>query len=68
MTCPKCQSPMQEGYQLIYRKHTAREVAEWVEGEPERSRWFGLTIGDHEHREIQVYRCEGCGFLESYAK
>ena len=58
---------MQEGYQLD-QTHGGRVPAEWVEGKPQRSFWVGVKLDGHDHREIQVFRCERCGYLESYAK
>ena len=68
MTCPKCQSAMQEGYLLDKQHGPHKEPGQWVEGQPQRAFLIGLTLGDHDHREIQIYRCVACGYLESYAK
>jgi hypothetical protein len=60
---------MQEGYQLDHTAGGRLLAGEWVEGEPKPSFWFGgVSIADRERREIRVYRCQSCGFLESYAK
>jgi acetone carboxylase gamma subunit len=44
-----------------------RLVPTWVQGEPERSIWMGLKLGDRRNLEVRTYRCPECGLLESYA-
>ena len=58
---------MSEGF---LRDHTygASMVTEWVAGPPERSPLRGVKAGDRMHLRVIVYRCELCGYLESYAK
>jgi hypothetical protein len=58
---------MSEGF---LRDHTygASMVTEWVAGPPERSLWGGVKTGDRTHLRVTVYRCDLCGYLESYAK
>lgn len=42
-------------------------VSEWLEGEPELSCWGRLKTKNRDRYAIVTYRCEQCGFLESYA-
>jgi hypothetical protein len=42
-------------------------VAKWAEGVPVRSMWGGLKLRTKAMPEIQTWRCNRCGFLESYA-
>ena len=63
--CPKCRSRMQPGY-LLDRGPHGRLVSAWVEGEPSRSFWTGLTLPPRRH-ETRTWRCTRCGYLESYA-
>lgn len=65
-TCPKCQSSMQEGWVLDHT-HGARAVSSWVEGEPQKSIWVGVKLGDKKPIEIESWRCSRCGFIEHYA-
>lgn len=65
MKCPKCGSPMTTGY--ILDKGQAFFQAEWIEGEPEKSRWTGLKVKDRRRFPLTADRCERCGFLEFYA-
>jgi hypothetical protein len=46
--------------------------SEWVEGKPEAARlswWYSnqLDYGKLRRLSVTTYRCEQCGFLESYA-
>ena len=65
--CPKCRQPMQPGYLLDGRDSGGRAVSEWVEGAPEKSFWVGLKIGERRVFKVTAFRCDRCGFLETYA-
>ena len=65
---------MQEGY-LLERVHAnVPEVTKWVAGVPDWGGTFlGMQVGwlrtaDRQNLAISTFRCEGCGFLESYAE
>ena len=65
--CPKCSGKMEEGF--IYDQFDAiRLVSKWVEGVPEKSMWTGVKIKGRKTIETRTFRCDKCGFLESYAK
>jgi predicted RNA-binding Zn-ribbon protein involved in translation (DUF1610 family) len=73
LSCPKCDAQMVSGY-LIDRSHGATYVSQWAEGTP-RSSWLVrmLTCGialpkSGERIPISTFRCQSCGFLESYAR
>ena len=59
---------MDEGYILDHTHGNARTVSHWVEGPPERSIWMGLKIKDRRSFGVVTFRCQSCGFLESYAR
>ena len=40
---------------------------EWAGGEPDYSIWTGLKLKGRERHRIITFRCEQCGYLESYA-
>jgi predicted RNA-binding Zn-ribbon protein involved in translation (DUF1610 family) len=64
--CPKCGGSMTEGF-MQDLSHAATFQARWVEGEPVKSFWTGVkTVGKRQFNAT-TYRCEGCGFLESFA-
>ena len=56
---------MAQGF-IVDRGHGASYVAGWHPGEPDR-RWWGLKADRKQTIGISVYRCDRCGFLESYA-
>jgi hypothetical protein len=58
---------MQPGFFLEGKEGDWRSLTEWVEGSPERSVWTGIKIKGRQVLPVTVYRCEQCGFLESYA-
>jgi hypothetical protein len=64
--CPKCGRRMQLGF-CLDSKHERRGLTEWVSGPPEKSFWMGLKIKGRQVIPVTVFRCERCGFLESYA-
>jgi hypothetical protein len=58
---------MEPGFIVDKAHANALSLAEWVEGEPERSFWTGLKTKGHEKYFVRTYRCTRCGYLESYA-
>lgn len=58
---------MHLGYFLDSKHGERRGATEWVEGAPVRSFWMGLKIKGRQVLPVTVYRCDRCGFLESYA-
>jgi hypothetical protein len=58
---------MDPGFILDKAHYNNPVKPEWVEGKPEYSFWTGMKIKDRERHFIVTYRCERCGFLESYA-
>lgn len=65
--CPQCREAMEEGYVLELADGNRRRVSQWIEGEPEKSFWFGLKTDGHEQHPITAYRCTRCGLLQHYA-
>ena len=69
--CPKCRGSMTEGF-MPDRAHSSVEQALWVEGQPEKKVVLGIEVGGFKikgrvHVPITTYRCQSCGYLESYA-
>ncbi|MBV8855530.1 MAG: hypothetical protein JOZ02_01095 [Acidobacteria bacterium] len=66
--CSRCGGRMEAGFLLDRRNHgTPQATAGWVEGTPEWSIW-GIKTKGRERYRVETYRCEGCGYLESYAR
>lgn len=64
--CARCGSKMEPGI-VMDRADDALRQQEWLEGDPERSIWSGLKTKGKERHPVRTYRCERCGYLESYA-
>jgi len=65
--CPKCGRQQDQGFVLDRRRHSAADSAKWVEGEPQRSFWFGLDLKGRDVYAIEAHRCSSCGYVELYA-
>jgi len=61
--CPKCGAEMMEGFLLEHRV-----PVRWITGKPERSTLGDIKAHGREQRQVESYRCVGCGYLESYAQ
>jgi ribosomal protein L37E len=68
LKCPRCGGDMDLGLVVDRGDYSIPEVANWVEGMPERSLWSGLKTKGRETYPVRSYRCEKCGYLESYAR
>lgn len=63
--CPKCDSAMTLGV-IVDKDQGMRTATTWLEG-PVVKGWFGLKLRGKRPLEIHSYRCNRCGYLESYA-
>ena len=68
LNCPKCNGTMEEGFSLDSGHYSIPAQSQWLEGKPERSFWTGLVTKNRQLLAVITYRCEACGFLESYAR
>jgi hypothetical protein len=66
-SCPKCHARMERGF-LLDHAHGAVAEPEWAEGRIEKSFWTGVKTSGRERRLVETFRCESCGYLESYAR
>ena len=66
--CPRCRGNMSEGFILDRGDSNSRNLQNWVEGEPVKSFWTGLQTKDRDKFEVSTWRCDRCGYLESYAQ
>lgn len=66
--CLRCKGPMETGFVVDHGHANAMQEQEWVEGEVQKSFWFGVRTKDREVIKVRTFRCERCGYLESYAK
>lgn len=66
--CPRCRGNMSEGFVMDRGESNSQNVQKWIEGEPVRSFWLGLKTEGRDAYQVTTYRCDRCGYLESYAK
>jgi len=66
--CPKCGGGMAQGFVVDVHQYGSRRVSSWVEGAPQKSFWVGTSISNLTNIPIGTFRCENCGFLESFAR
>jgi hypothetical protein len=62
--CPKCQGAMQQGF--VPEIAGGAVVSGWVKGAPKKN-WLGAVKLPGILIPIATFRCEACGYLESYA-
>lgn len=70
ISCPKCHGEMVQGYVLDFTPAGVR-VNKWNAGIPKKAVGFGITVGITDSPSqipIATFRCQSCGFLESYAR
>jgi hypothetical protein len=64
-TCVKCGGRMVQGV-TIDKDQGMRGVSSWLEGAAVKG-WFGVKLGGRKPLDIETWRCNRCGLLESYA-
>jgi hypothetical protein len=64
--CPKCGGNLSTGF-VVDRGYGNVSVSTWQEGEPIKRFWTGVRETKAKQHEIATWRCDRCGFLESYA-
>ena len=65
--CPKCAAAMEKGYIADLAEGVVLQSA-WTRGVPKPRRVIGgIRWNREENIAIITFRCESCGYLESYA-
>ena len=57
---------MSEGF-ILDEAHGRWRVSRWQAGKPEKSIWSGVKQRKADQLDIATWRCDRCGYLESYA-
>jgi predicted nucleic-acid-binding Zn-ribbon protein len=67
-SCPKCNDEMELGFIVtgLPSIRTNYMTSKWVAGEPVKSFWTQIKV--EAPLEVTTYRCQNCGYLESYAR
>ena len=66
-SCSKCPGPMVEGI-IPDSSYAALLRSAWVEGKPEKNLLGSLKVKGKRTFPVVAFRCDRCGFLESYAR
>ncbi len=66
LRCAKCEGSMSEGF-IIDEAHDRYRVTRWQPGKPVKSIWTGVKQVKTDQLPVATWRCDRCGFLESYA-
>jgi hypothetical protein len=68
LRCPKCDGRMEQGF-IPDGIHGGQITSRWAAGVPQKSFWTGIkSIPENAVIPVGTFRCESCGFLESYAR
>ena len=62
----KCGGAMVSGF-VMDQGHGIFHVSKWQRGEPRKSFWSGVKLSREQQFEVTTFRCDRCGYLESYA-
>ena len=66
--CPKCDGKMEQGF-ILDLTYGGQIVSRWAAGVPRKSYWSGTrAVPDHDVIPVGAFRCQSCGYLESYAR
>ncbi len=64
--CGKCGGQMTAGV-VVDHGYGRNYPERWQPGEPTMSFWTGLHEDKKAQMDVETWRCDRCGFLESYA-
>jgi predicted nucleic-acid-binding Zn-ribbon protein len=64
--CPKCEGKMSTGI-IVDQTYGGALPEQWQPGEAQKSFWTGLKQDKKAQLQVTTWRCERCGYLESYA-
>jgi hypothetical protein len=58
---------MSEGFILDRGDANSKNLQKWIEGPPQKSFWLGVNTKGRDAFAVSTWRCDRCGYLESYA-
>ena len=68
LKCPKCSGEMIRGW-VVENDGFGIVVGSWVKGSPKKGVWGGVKLPNQKDLiPVGTFRCQLCGFLESYAR
>ena len=66
--CLVCGGAVEEGFVLDRGHGDRKRPAEWIEGAPVPSFWTGTAVSNKIHRQMEAFRCKGCGYVMFFAR
>ncbi len=66
-SCPKCSGNMIQGF-IVDFTQGGQIVSHWSSGAPQSSFWMGTQVKEENMVPVGSFRCDDCGYLESYAR
>ena len=66
-TCTKCGGTLTAGFIVDQGDSGIAHASQWQGGEPRRTWYGGIKLPEGEQVKLTTYRCDRCGYLESYA-
>ena len=68
LKCAKCSGEMTQGW-VVENDRIDFVVGSWVKGTPKKAFWGGVKLPNQKDLiPVGTFRCQLCGFLESYAR
>jgi hypothetical protein len=64
--CPKCHGVMTSGTAYVLDSNGSRVPIKWVDGQPKKSLWMGLSLRGMTPKDIVARRCGKCGHIELF--
>jgi hypothetical protein len=62
--CVKCGGVMTAGTAYVLDSNGSRVPVKWVDGQPRKSLWMGLSLRGMTPRDVVARRCGKCGHIE----
>lgn len=66
-SCAKCGGSLSAGFIVDQGDSGMADISKWQDGEPRKAWYGGLKLPKGEQIKVSTYRCDRCGYLESYA-
>jgi len=64
--CPKCRGVMTQGAAYVVDSNGGRVPIKWVDGQPKKSLWMGLSLRGMTPKDVAARRCGKCGHIELF--
>lgn len=65
-SCAKCGGSLSAGF-IVDQGYGTAIVSTWQDGEPRKYWAGGVKMVKEDQIKVATYRCDRCGYLESYA-